>query len=114
MKKTKERMEMFLEKLEEGDFGIKEFYKINKGLSALNDELENDLERCQLSLIVWKFAFEIQKLLSNYFDENDIYIIDNIELENVHQISTVLDYLTRCIHVSSKINEDGLKFGYWS
>lgn len=67
----------------------------------------------KLANSIWETVFKIQLLLGAHLDPNDIYVIDNINDEDVYQIQKICYYIANWFARGSPMETRLLSIGGW-
>lgn len=106
------KSEIFFEGLYDyGTFRKEEFHKYTRTVYELNKLELSDTERCRLANYIWEISYRIQSHLSNHLDPIDVAFIQNLEEDEVRQISEILYYTAKWFTNNQEMNDKSIIIG---
>lgn len=107
--------EFFFEGLYDyGVFRKEEFHRYTKTVYELSKSELSIEERNKLIPVIWEISFEIQKHLMHHLDSDDVAEIENLEEDDIRQISNIIYYTANWFSYGKEIDEYSLRIGSWA
>lgn len=99
--------EIFFERLiDYGDFQKDEFNRYTKTIYELNKVDLSESEKYKSAITVWDINLYIQKHLMFHIDPNDYAVIDNLNSDEISQITNILYYTANSFSYGNEIDID--------
>jgi hypothetical protein len=86
----------FLLSLEEGYFNMKIFNDYVIAVSKVTDLSTEQGESREIALVVWEISYLIETLIASHYDTNDLFLIRNLDMEELYLVRRTLYYIANC------------------
>lgn len=95
-------------------FDKDEFHKYVRAVYDLSKEKLSCEEKYKTVIVVWEVSYKIQEFLGSHLDPNDYFHLDNLEEDDIRQISNILYYTANWFSYGKEMEEDSITIGSWA
>jgi hypothetical protein len=107
--------EIFFQSLsDDGIFNKEEFQNYTSVVYELSVTDLIQVEKYKVAILIWEISYRIQSVLGRHVDPEDFVCIDNLDDDDIRQISNILLYSANWFSYDKSMDKNSLMIGSWS